>query len=244
MQILFQTQIPKPTNYFSPNFEGRKPMKNLGNDVVVIGKKLTDFQKKKMERENTILQKLFAGYSRKEVAQEMGISMNKVIRAAEKNNAYAKITEARNARIIDKLQKGFTIKEIAKEENIERSTVKRVSKKYKVSPATKIELRRQAIENDLKKGVSVAEIATKQGLTEATVRRRKAQLGLTRKYHFVSDPKGFSFNEIKEESRKITELRENYRKFKLGERTPEILEKMEQTLTNLLAKIQEFKSRV
>ena len=41
MQILFQTQFSKPTNYTSPNFEGRKPIKNLGNDVVVIGKKLT-----------------------------------------------------------------------------------------------------------------------------------------------------------------------------------------------------------
>jgi len=170
--------------------------------------------------------------------------MSKVVRIAEENNVFRRVTDERNKRIVDKLKQGLTVTEVAKSENIDNTTVIRSARKSNFQiKFNKNEVRNEEIKKDLLAGIKDSIFAAKYKLSEGSIKRLKRGFGLTKEYHFLPVTNGFRFDEIKEQSQNITKLRETYRRFKLGERTPEILEEMEKTLDILKAKIQEFKSR-
>ena len=183
----------------------------------------------------------------KKVAEEFGIGESIVTRIAEKHNVFRQTQKSRNKRMLDKLKKGETVVNIAKEEGVSETTVSRLAKQHGIDPNniknSKKARRNELIKNELIKGTPETEIAKQFGVVEGTIRRLKAEFGLTRTYHFLPKPQEFGYYEIKEQSRNVTKLREAYRRFKLGERTPEILQEIEQTLDAMKAKIQEFKSR-
>ena len=91
-------------------------------------------------------------------------------------------------------------------------------------------------------GTPLEQVAKKHGISIPRARQIKSALGLTKTYDFIDNPYAFRFDEIKNASRDITTIRKTYQKFKKGERTPEILDSILETIETFKTKIEQLKS--
>ena len=239
MNIIFQ-----PFNFMqnatNVNFQAKRATK----PIVTVAKEISEFQKKKVARDNNIIELLVQGVSRKKVAEMLDINLSTINQIALKNQVFKSKVEQRTSRIIEKFKSGISPSQIAKEENIDNATVYRTLQKEKPTCIKPQDKKKLLIVDDIKAGISLEIHAQKYNLHKESLRKIKKELGLTKTYNRLPKPQKFGYYEIKEQSQNITKLRETYRKFKLGERTPEILEDMQDTLNKLILKIQEFKSRL
>lgn len=213
-------------------------------------KVLSEAGKKREKRNKQILDMLLKGFTRSQIVEALDVEISMVNKIAEENKVFQKLIEQRSERIINKIKQGVPFAKIASDEGINEATVSRTVKKYGIKMINTPEYTKKQLERndliiaDIKKGISISEIAKKFNVSYVTVLKIKKELGLTRKYNYLPTPQEFKFAEIKKQSKNITKLRETYRKFKLGERTPEILDELERTIIELKEKIQEFKSRL
>ena len=213
-------------------------------------KVLSEAGKKREKRNKQILDMLLKGFTRSQIVEALDVEISMVNKIAEENKVFQKLIEQRSERIINKIKQGVPFAKIASDEGINEVTVSRTAKKYGIKMVNTPEYTKKQLERndliiaDIKKGISISEIAKKFNVSYVTVLKIKKELGLTRKYNYLTTPQEFKFAEIKKQSKNITKLRETYRKFKLGERTPEILDELERTIIELKEKIQEFKSRL
>ena len=234
-------------NYNNTNFTARKKTVNkLVETVPLVTKELSDYQKKLAERNEKILKLLTEGKNRKEIAEILYTTITIVNKVAQENKTTQKKLVERAQRVVEKLKSGLTINQIAKEEGVHPTTIFRISvaENIETEASKKMKERKKELIKDLNAGISVDILSKKYNLHKEYIRRIKASLGLTRVYHFLPKPQQFGYYEIKEFSQKITELRKNCRKFKEGDRTPQIIDEMEKVIKELDAKIQEFKSRL
>lgn len=212
-------------------------------------KVISKARKKRDKRNNQILDLLLKGFTRTQIAEALDVELSMINRIAEKNKVFQKLIEQRSERIINKIKQGVPFSKIASDERIDESTVSRTAKKYGINMvntpkyAEEQQKRNDLIIADIKNGINNSEIAKKFNVSYVTVLNIKKELGLTKKYNYLAKPQLFKFLEIKKQSQNITQLREIYRKFKLGERTPEIIQDMINLLEKLKINLEEFKSR-
>ena len=74
--------------------------------------------------------------------------------------------------------------------------------------------------------------------------RVKRENGLTRIYNRLPKDQPIQWQEIMEESKKVSAIRKDFQRLKNGERNLEVLERISSTLDSLKTKIEEFKSRL
>lgn len=151
-----------------------------------------------------------------------------------------------DVQISDLLSAGYTTKEVSEKLNIKPYRVLRTAKKYGLplnKNQEKVE-RDKLILQKIMKGDSNKKIMEDLKISSSPILKLKRKFDLTLKYNKLETPQVFSWTEIVKESKRITEIREMYQRFKKGERTKEILEEMSKKIGELKIVIDNFKNRV
>ena len=83
------------------------------------------------ERQKNILELLMQGFSRKEVAKKVGVSIYTVHNVAHENKTYREFKKIRDTEILKLIDQGIQCRDIAKKWNISEDTVWRINKARK-----------------------------------------------------------------------------------------------------------------
>ena len=207
---------------------GLRCMYNLPSEYEILVQKRTA----------QILERLQAGGNRKEIAKEFGLSMGTINVIAEKNNVFSQVVAERDNKICQLFKEGYSRKEIAGMLGVSVDTVKRTLHGNQMFYKVKSKIYDDVILQKILNNESNKKIMNDLNISV------KREHGLTRIYNRLPKGQLISWTEIMDESKKVTEIREAFKRLKEGERTPEILEQISATLESLKSAIDGFRKRL
>lgn len=252
MKISFQTSnfLMKPQKPIS--FQGKfhektkeRIFEEIRTELETDRYTISEAKKKRYERNKLIIEKCLNGESRQEIAKEVNLHVGTVNRICEKYNVFNKYQEDKEQTILQMLKDNINRKDIAEQLSVPYYTVHRIAAKNNIkSNENKKKQRNKKILRELKEGKSCVDIGKEYNLHAQTISKIKVKNGLGRTYNWLPKPQLFKYEEIIEQSHLVTQIRQLLKDFKHGERTPEILQQIEETLKVLLENIQEFKTRL
>ena len=204
----------------------------------------SEYQQSLIERTKKIIESIKSGVSREELAKELGVSKGTINRIAEEYNLFNQRIAIREEKILEMIKDGASRTEIAKALNVSIDTITRTAKKYNLTLKNKTSSIDIAILAKLQNNESTKKIMEDLNISYTPINRIKKELGLQRVYNRNPKPQEILWTEIMQESKKVTKIRQAFKRLKEGERTPEILEQISTTIDELKSAIDEFKARV
>lgn len=196
------------------------------------------------KRKSIVIERLKAGENRKELAKELGVSTGTVNMIAEEFGLFNQYRNDREEKIIQMFETGANRSEIASALNISTDTVRRTLKKFNLSYKPRHREYDAFILEKIKENIPNKQIMKDLNISESPIQRIKKENKLTRVYNRLPKNQAIQWSEIMEESKKVTEIRQDFRRLKQGERNIEVLDHITMTLDSLKSKIEEFKARL
>lgn len=196
------------------------------------------------KRKSIVIERLKAGENRKELAKELGVSTGTVNMIAEEFGLFNQYRNDREEKIIQMFETGANRSEIASALNISTDTVRRTLKKFNLSYKPRHREYDAFILEKIKENIPNKQIMKDLNISESPIQRIKKENKLTRVYNRLPKNQAIQWSEIMEESKKVTEIRQDFRRLKQGERNIEVLDHITMTLDALKSKIEEFKARL
>ena len=117
------------------NFKAKynqKMFNSLTDTTSQIADRLIEAEKKNLDFEKKILQKLLMGFSINELSQKLGVSLYKVNEISSKYNAHKIYIQRRDAIILEKLKQGLKRETVEKEMGVSKGTVQKVADANKI----------------------------------------------------------------------------------------------------------------
>ena len=152
-----------------------KKLQKVSDD---ISTRLINEEKKLLDIDKIILEKLLMGYQVHEIAETLGVTLYKVTEISAKYNAHKIYMQNRNNIILEQLKNGVPRKTIMKEMGVSKGTVQKVAE-GKNAFQKRIKERDLLIVEKLKAGQQGKEIAKELNIDEATVWRAAKKQGFS-----------------------------------------------------------------